>query len=188
MRKEEQAFLDALPEGAGKEQWRKAYGAVYRPRDNPPEPDAPQANPKVWVPPANPPMMPDPRTYPYHNEPLAPRPLTWAEYWQLFARALTVDPVTESANPYRIRLELGTWVPPYNPHPGNPLSGGLCYARRTAATWVEHLRTGDLITVDAYLIGRSLDSPEAAIAMNFTASLGCLVSTCRGVMLARSIG
>jgi hypothetical protein len=153
MRAEEQAYLDSLPEGPSKESWRKAYAAV---RFRPPA-DVPLKDLRVWQPPVGAPMMPDPRTYPYHHEPLAhpypilvPRPLTWNEYWQLFSQALVTDPVTEATDPYRIRLELSTWTPPYDPHPGGVISGGFCYAWRTVATWVEHLRAGDRITVSAW--------------------------------------
>jgi hypothetical protein len=155
MKPEEQAFLETLPAGPSRESWRRSFEAVsFRPAR-----DAPTvADPRVWTPPANPPMMPDPTSYPYHDAPLAypypirePRPLTWAQYWQLFSRALVADPVVEATNPYRIRLELGTWVPPYNPHPGNPLPGGFVYAWRTCAQWIEHLKTSDLLAAGSYI-------------------------------------
>jgi hypothetical protein len=81
MKASEQKFLDSLSEGALKEQWRKAYAAV---RFNPPV-DVPQtADPKVWTPPANPPLMPNPIDPPPGTTTPLP-PVTWAEYWEYFS-------------------------------------------------------------------------------------------------------
>jgi hypothetical protein len=159
MRTAEKAHLESLPPGRERESWEKAYAAV---RFTPP-PDEPKVDSKVWTPPPGadtPNTMPDPRTYPYRpsEEPFAhpypmhvPRTLSYNQYCELFSQPLVVDPVTELSNPYRIRLQLGDFTPPYDPHPGNPSGGGFCYAWRTAATWVEHLRAGDRITAGTYI-------------------------------------
>ena len=118
MTQAEEQSQAALAEGA---KW------VSRMRDQPPRSDMPQADPKVWTPPAygDTYMMPDPREYPYPPyNPFSPYPsgpertLTWNEYWQLFSYPRAADPVLESDNPRRIRLKLGSMVPPYSPHGG----------------------------------------------------------------------
>jgi hypothetical protein len=159
MRPEEQKFLDGLPEGALKEQWRKAYAAV---RFNPPTDAPPVVDPKVWTPPPGadtPNTHVDPRKHPSENQDypfahppyFAPRVLSYNQYWELFSQPLAADPVTESINPYRIRLELGDFTPPWQSHPSQPHGGGFCYAWRTAAQWIEHLRTGDRLTAGVWV-------------------------------------
>jgi hypothetical protein len=157
---EQEKFLDTMPEGVGKESWRRAFAAVNPLRNNPAPTDLPAS--RVWTPPAgadtpnthvDPTKHPlDNRDFPYHHPyPIyAPRALSYNQYWQYWARSLVSDPVTESTDPYRIRLELGTLVPPWQSRPYLPIPGGFCYAWRTVATMIEHLRTGDLITVSAY--------------------------------------
>jgi hypothetical protein len=161
MRKEETAFLESLPEGEYKQSWARLYADFYRPRVD--RPSVPAPDPKVWTPPPGadtPNTHVDPRNHPAENQDypfdhpyprFAPRTLSYNQYWELWSQPLVTDPIVESSDPLRIRLELGDFLPPWQSRPYLPLGAGYCYAWRTAAQWVEHLRTGDRITVSAWI-------------------------------------
>jgi hypothetical protein len=102
-------------------------------RFNPPV-DVPQtADPKVWTPPANPPLMPNPIDPPPGTTTPLP-PVTWAEYWEYFSFTLSQDPVLESStNPLRLRI--------------NFTDGLETQAWRLAAEWCSHLRAGDKVAL-----------------------------------------
>ena len=136
MRANQQAFLETLSEGVGKESWRRTFEAVSPLRDNRSPSDLPQANPKIWTPPVNPPMMPNPVDPPPGTTTPLP-PVTWAEYWEYYAFTLSGNPVPESSDPLRLRI--------------NFTNGRETQAWRLAAEWCAHLRAGDKVAL--YAVG-----------------------------------